>query len=186
VLSFFDKNSIEIPFRHISNSAGILQLPEANYNLVRPGIILYGVYPGKEVKRTINVQPALNWKSRVVYFKVIKPGHPVGYGSTWETDHNIRAVTVPVGYGDGYFRKLSNRAEVILNGKRYPEIGAVSMDQIVVNIENDSAFNSDEVILLGSDGNNIITCDEMADWAETIPYEILTNINTRVPRLYID
>ncbi len=154
--------------------------------MVRPGILLYGVYPGTDVRKSITVEPAINWKSRVVYFKVIKPGHPVGYGSTWQTDHNVRAVTIPVGYGDGYFRKLSNRGEVLLNGNRYPVIGAVSMDQIVVNIENDSAFNSDEVILLGSDGKNSITCQEMAEWAETIPYEILTNINTRVPRLYKD
>jgi alanine racemase len=186
VLSFFDKHSLARPLRHISNSGGILQLPEARFDMVRPGILLYGVLPGNEVKKSIDVKPALNWKSRVVYFKVIKPGHPVGYGSTWQTDHNIRTVTVPVGYGDGYFRKLSNRSEVILNGKRYPEIGTISMDQIIVNIENDSAYNSDEVILLGTDGRNVITCEEMADWAETIPYEILTNINTRVPRVYID
>ena len=184
-LSFFDRNSIPKPICHISNSAGILQLPEAKYDMVRPGIMLYGVYPAKNVKKTIEIIPALNWKSRVVYFKVIKPGHPVGYGSTWQTDHNIRAITVPVGYGDGYFRKLSNRSEIILNGKKYPEIGTVSMDQIVVNIENDSAYNSNEVILLGTDGKNSITCEEMAEWAETIPYEILTNINTRVPRIYV-
>lgn len=186
VLSFFDKHSLVKPLRHISNSGGILQLPEARFDMVRPGILLYGVYPSMEVKKCIEVKPALNWKSRVVYFKVIKPGHPVGYGSTWQTDHNVRAVTVPVGYGDGYFRKLSNKAEVILNGKRYPEIGTISMDQIIVNIENDSAYNSDEVILLGTDGKNVITCEEMAEWAETIPYEILTNINTRVPRIYVD
>jgi len=186
VLEFYSRHSIEKPIAHIANSAGILQFPDALFDLVRPGILLYGVYPGKETKRSIEVLPAMNWKSRVVYFKVIKPEHPVGYGSTWQSDHNIRAITVPVGYGDGYFRKLSNKSEVILNGKRYPEIGAVSMDQIVVNIENDSAYNGDEVILLGTDGSNTITCDEMADWAETIPYEILTNINTRVPRIYTE
>ena len=185
-VSFFDKNKIQRPICHIANSGGILQFPEARFDMVRPGILLYGVYPGTDVRKSITVEPAINWKSRVVYFKVIKPEHPVGYGSTWQTDHNVRAVTIPVGYGDGYFRKLSNRGEVLLNGNRYPVIGAVSMDQIVVNIENDSAFNSDEVILLGSDGKNSITCQEMAEWAETIPYEILTNINTRVPRLYKD
>ena len=186
VVSFFEKNSLERPLCHIANSAAILQHPSAGMDLVRPGILLYGVYPGEEVKKTIKVQPAMNWKSRVVFFKVIKPGHPVGYGSTWQTDHNVRAVTVPAGYGDGYFRKFSNRSEVILNGKRYKIIGNVSMDQIVVNIENDSAYNGDEVILLGSDGVNEITCAEMAGWGETIPYEILTNINTRVPRIYIE
>ena len=185
VLSYFGKHSIEPPLRHISNSGGILQLPEANFDMVRPGIMLFGVYPSKEVKRTIEIKPALTWKSLVVYFKVIKPNHPVGYGSTWQTDHNVRAVTVPVGYGDGYLRSMFNKAEVIINGERYPVVGTISMDQIIVNLEQGSAYNGDEVILLGSDGKNSITCEEMAEWAGTIPYEILTNINTRVPRVYI-
>lgn len=184
VLNFFKKHSIKPPLRHISNSGAILQLPEANFDMVRPGITLFGVYPSSEVKKTIEVNPALTWKSMVVYFKVIKPGHPVGYGSTWQTDHNVRAVTIPVGYGDGYFRSMFRNAEVLLRGKRYPVIGSISMDQIVVNIEQGTAYNGDEVILLGSDGKNSITCEELADWAGTIPYEILTNINTRVPRIY--
>ena len=184
ILSYFEKHSIEPPLRHISNSGGILQLPEANFDMVRPGIILFGVYPSKEVKRTVEIKPALTWKSLVVYFKVIKPNHPVGYGSTWKTDHNVRAVTVPVGYGDGYLRSMFKKAKVIINGEKYPVIGTVSMDQIVINLEQGSAFNGDEVILLGSDGKNSITCEEVAGWAGTIPYEILTNINTRVPRVY--
>ncbi len=185
VLHFFEKHSLKPPLRHISNSGAILQMPEANLDMVRPGIMLYGVYPSAEVKKTIEVKPALTWKSQVVYFKVITPGHPVGYGSTWKTDHNVRAVTVPVGYGDGYMRSMNHKAEVLLNGKRYPVVGTIPMDQIVVNIENDSAYNGDEVILIGSDGENSITVEELAAWAGTIPYEILTNINTRVPRVYI-
>jgi len=184
VLNYFDKHSISPPIRHISNSGGILQLPEANLDMVRPGIILFGVYPAEEIQKTIEIRPTLTWKSLVVYFKVIKPDHPVGYGLTWQTNHNVRAVTVPVGYGDGYFRSMFQRAEVLLNGKRYPVVGSISMDQIVVNIGQGSAYNGDEVILLGSDGKNLITCHELADWAGTIPYEILTNINTRVPRIY--
>jgi len=186
VLEFFSRRSIEPPFRHISNSGAILQLPEANLDMVRPGIILFGVYPSENIKKTVPIKPALTWKSLVVYFKVIKSGNAVGYGLTWKPDHNIRAVTVPVGYGDGYFRSLSNKANVIINGKKYPVIGNVSMDQIVVNIEKDSAYNSDEVILLGGDGNYSITAEDLANWAETIPYEILTNINTRVPRIYLE
>lgn len=184
VLTFFEKHSLQTPFRHISNSGGILQLPEANLDMVRPGILLYGVYPSPKTKKTILVEPALTWKSNVVYFKVIKPGHPVGYGSKWQTDHDIRAVTVPVGYGDGYFRSMSHKANVIINGKKYPVVGTISMDQIVVNIENDSAYNGDEVILVGKQNGALITCEELAEWAGTIPYEILTNINTRVPRVY--
>ena len=186
VLNFFEKYSIKPPMRHISNSGAILQLPEANFDMVRPGISLFGVYPSKDVNRTVEVKPALTWKSLVVYFKVIKPGHPVGYGLMWETNHNVRAVTVPVGYGDGYFRSMFRKAQVLINGNRYPVVGTISMDQIVVNLEQGSAYNGDEVILLGSDGKNSITCEELAEWADTIPYEILTNINTRVPRVYID
>ncbi len=185
VLSFFEKHSIKLPMRHISNSGAILQLPEANLDMVRPGIMLYGVYPAQEIKRTVHVKPALTWKSLVVYFKVIKPNHPVGYGSTWQTDHNIRAVTVPVGYGDGYMRSMSHKAEVLIDGKRHKVIGTFSMDQIVVNIENSSAYNGDEVILIGNDGKNSVCVEELAGWAGTIPYEILTNINTRVPRVYL-
>lgn len=184
VLDYYIRHSIETPIRHISNSGAILQMPEANMDMVRPGIMLFGVYPSKNIKRTIKVKPALMWKSLVVYFKVIKAGNAVGYGLTFKPNHNIRAVTIPVGYGDGYFRSMSHKAKVLLNGKLYPVIGNISMDQIIVNIENDSAYNSDEVILLGSDGKNLITAEDLAEWAGTIPYEILTNINTRVPRIY--
>ena len=186
VLEFYNRRSIKPPLRHISNSGAILQMPEANLDMVRPGIMLFGVYPSKQIKKSLQVKPALTWKSLIVYFKVIKAGNPVGYGSTWKSDHNIRAVTVPVGYGDGYLRSMSHKAKILLNGKLYPVVGTISMDQIVVNIENDSAYNGDEVVLLGSDGKNFISCEDLADWAGTVPYEILTNINTRVPRIYFD
>jgi alanine racemase len=185
VLRFYEKHSLPMPVRHMANSAAVLQLPESYFDMVRPGILLYGVYPSPEVTRTVDVQPALAWKSRVVYFKVVKPGHPVSYGSTWESDHQIRIVTVPVGYGDGYFRSMSNRAQIILRGKKYPQVGRICMDQLMVNIEWDSAYNGDEVVLLGESGGEKITAEDLADWAGTIPYEILTNINTRVPRVYV-
>ena len=186
VLEFYKKWSIKMPLRHISNSGGVLQLPEANLDMVRPGILLFGVYPSKKINKSIRVKPALSWKSLVVYFKFIRPGDGVGYKLTWVPERTVHAVTIPVGYGDGYFRSMSNRARVILNGKLYPVVGNISMDQIVVNIEDDSAYNADEVILLGSDGKNSITCEDLAGWAGTIPYEILTNINTRVPRIYLE
>jgi alanine racemase len=185
VLHFYDKHSLPPPpLRHMANSPAILQLPEAFLDLVRPGILLYGVYPTSQIPHTITVRPALSWKSRVVYFKVILPGHPVGYGSTWQSDHMVRAVTAPVGYGDGYFRSMSHKAQVLLHGKKYPVVGRISMDQIVINIEWDSAYNDDEVILIGESGGESITCEDLADWACTIPYEVLTNINTRVPRIF--
>jgi alanine racemase len=191
VLRFYERRSLPPPpLRHTANSGAILQLPESYFDIVRPGILLYGVYPSKEVARSVMVRPALKWKSHVVYFKVVKPDHPVGYGSTWQSDHMVRLVTVPVGYGDGYFRSMSHKAEVIIRGKRYPVVGRIAMDQITVNIEWDSAYNGDEVILIGESGGSsdspAITCEDLADWAGTIPYEILTNINTRVPRVYIE
>jgi alanine racemase len=185
VIEWYDKQGISPPVRHIANSGAILQLPESHLDMVRPGILLYGVYPSAEVRHTIAVRPALSWKSRVVYFKVVPPGHPVSYGSTWQADHPVRVVTVPVGYGDGYLRALSNIAMVLIRGKKYPVAGRVCMDQIMVNIEWDTAYNGDPVVLLGSDGNEVITCEDLAGWAGTIPYEILTNINTRVPRIYV-
>lgn len=187
VLHFYEQRSLAPPrLRHMANSGGILQLPEAHYDIVRPGLLLYGVYPDPATKRSIAVRPVLSWKSRVVYFKVIRPGHPVGYGSTWQTESPIRAVTVPVGYGDGYFRAMSHKAQVLIRGQRYPVVGRISMDQIVVNIGQDSAFNDDEVLLIGEMEGAAIAAEDLAEWAGTIPYEILTNINTRVPRLYVN
>ena len=185
VLEYFSRRGIPRPrLCHIANSGAILQLREARFDMVRPGILLYGVYPSADVLKNIFVRPALSWKSRVVYFKIIRPGHPVGYGSTWVSDHPVHAVTVPVGYGDGYFRSMSGKAKVLIHGKRYPAIGAISMDQIVVNLESDSAYSDDEVVMIGEMDGESITCEDLADWAGTIPYEILTNINTRVPRVY--
>jgi alanine racemase len=187
VLRFYEKHSLPIPVRHMANSGAILQLPESYFDMVRPGILFYGVYPSSVAQRTITVQPALAWKSRVVYFKVTQPGHPVSYGSIWQSDHPVRIVTVPVGYGDGYFRRMSNQAQVIIHGKKYPQVGRICMDQVMVNIEQDSAFNGDEVILIGaSESGEQIRAENLAEWADTIPYEILTNINTRVPRVYIE
>jgi alanine racemase len=185
VLQWYDKHGISPPVRHIANSGAILQLRDSHLDMVRSGILLYGVYPAADVRRTIGVRPVLSWKSRVVYFKVVAPDHPVSYGSTWRSDHPVRVVTVPVGYGDGYFRALSNASHVIIRGRKYPVIGRVCMDQIMVNIEWDTAYNGDEVVLLGADGDAAITCEDLAEWAGTIPYEVLTNINTRVPRVYV-
>jgi alanine racemase len=185
VLAWYEEQGMRPPVRHMANSGAILQLPQSHLDMVRPGILLYGVYPSAEVRHTITVRPALSWKSRVVYFKVVKPGHPVSYGSTWQTDRPVRVVTVPVGYGDGYFRALSNVARVMIRGRKYPVVGRVCMDQIMVNIDWETAYNGDPVVLLGADGDQVITCEDLAEWAGTIPYEILTNINTRVPRVYV-
>ncbi len=185
VVSFYDRRSVPMPMRHIANSAALVRLPESRLDLVRPGILLYGVYPSPHVPRIASVRPALSWKSRVVYFKVVRAGDPVGYGSTWSCDHPVRLVTVPVGYGDGYFRSLSNRSSVLIGGKRHPLVGLVCMDQAMVNIEEGTAYNGDEVVLVGDSCEERISVEDLALWAGTIPYEVLTNINTRVPRVYV-
>jgi alanine racemase len=184
VLRFYERRSLPVPMRHMANSAAILQIPESRLDLVRPGILLYGVYPFAADSRAIEVQPALSWKSRVVFFKVVQAGSPVSYGSTWRSDHPVRVVTIPVGYGDGYFRNLSNRAQVLLRGRRCPQVGRVCMDQLMVNIEDGTGYNGDEVVLVGDQDGARITVEELAEWAGTIPYEVLTAISERVPRVY--
>jgi alanine racemase len=186
VLAFYPKHSLPTPTRHIANSGAILQLPEAHLDLVRPGILLYGVYPSPDCARSFSVTPALTLKSHVVYFKVVKAGNPVSYGSTWTPTVDTRVVTIPIGYGDGYFRALSNRAPVLIRGQRHALIGRVCMDQIMVDLGPDgTAYNGDEVVLLGQQDSTSISAEELADLANTIAYEILTNLNTRIPRVYL-
>ncbi|MEZ5386859.1 MAG: alanine racemase [Prosthecobacter sp.] len=185
VLEFYPKRGLKVPQRHIANSGGILQLSESHLDLVRPGIMLYGVYPSRETARTISLMPALAWKSEVVFFKVVQPGRPVSYGGSWRSDHLVRVVTVPVGYGDGYFRALSDRGEVLIRGQRHPIVGRVCMDQFMVNLEWGTAYNGDLVTIIGREGDETITAQDVADWAGTIPYEVLTNINARVPRVFV-
>ena len=171
-------------WRHMANSAGMLAMPRSHFDLVRPGIALFGVAPSSDVALLPGLRPALRWMSRVVYFKVLEPGSGVSYGSTWAPDHRTRVVTVPVGYGDGYFRALSSRSHVVLRGRRHPVVGRVCMDQLLVDIGWDSAWNGDPVVLLGEGEGQSVTAEELAELAGTIPYEVLTNINTRVPRVY--
>ena len=186
VLHFYERHSIPIPpLRHVCNSGGILNVPEAHLDLVRPGILFYGVYPGDEVDRVVDVKPVLTWRSRVAYSKIARPGRPVSYGSLWQAEAETRIVTVPCGYADGYFRRMTNRAQVIVNGRKYPQVGRICMDQFMVNVGEAEAQMGDEVVLLGESGNEKITAEDLAVWMGTNEYEVLTNISARVPRVYI-
>ncbi len=184
VVELSRKMGIDIPILHMANSGAITQLPSTFSNMVRAGILLYGVYPSSVVPRIEGIQPVMRWTSKVVYFKVLKKGSPVGYGSKWVAPKDTRIVTIPVGYGDGYHRRMSGSAEVLIRGKRYPVVGSICMDQIMVDIGWDEVYNGEEVVLLGRQGTETITVEDLAMWAETITYEILTSINLRVTRVY--
>ncbi len=183
VLSIYEKRSEPHPrIRHTANSGATLLIPESRYDMVRPGVLFYGVYPGRDIERTIEVRPALTWKSKVVYSKITQPGRGVSYGSLWQAEAPTRIVTVPCGYADGYFRRMTNHAQVLINGKKYPQVGRICMDQFMVNAGNDDVKVGDEVILFG----NGITAEDLADWMGTNEYEVMTNISARVPRVYVD
>jgi alanine racemase len=189
VLRFYERHSLPTPLRHVANSGAILQLPESRLDIVRPGILLFGSSPAPEVELTLKVRQALRWLTQVVFFKVVRAGNPVSYGSTWAPIRDTRVMTLPVGYGDGYMRAMSGQAQVIVRGRRVPVIGRICMDQIMADIGSGTAYNGDEVVLLGESkegGDAPIRIEELAGWANTIPHEILTNINTRVPRVYLD
>lgn len=186
-LRFYEKRSLPHPsLRHAANSAAILNLPESYFDMVRAGEILYGLYP-EDALRSVEVAPALTWKSRVVYSKLTLPGNPVSYSSLWVADHPVQIATVPCGYADGYFRRLTNKTQAILNGKKYQQVGRICMDQFMLNLEADEAKVGDEVILLGkSASGEVIRAEDLAAWAGTNPYEVMTNIGARVPRVYVE
>ena len=184
-LEFYPANGLATPTRHIANSGAVAQLPESHLDLVRPGILTFGVQPSPETATTIDLEPALTWFSEVIYFKVVAAGQPVSYGSTWAPREQTRVITLPVGYADGYSRALSNRAEVLVGGQRLPVVGRVCMDQTMVDLGDGTAYNGDAVVLIGRTDDDQITVEDVARWSETIAYEVLTSISARVPRVYI-
>ena len=181
----FERIGAPMPIRHLANSGGVLHFPETWLDMVRPGILLYGVMPDPASLPTVAVRPALSLKSAVVYFKVVKAGNTVSYGATWKAERDCRIVTVPIGYGDGFSRALSSRGEVLIRGKRYPIVGRVCMDQFMANIGWDSAYNEDEVVLIGTQGTDTIRAEDLAAVIGTIAYEVLTGLNERIPRFYL-
>lgn len=182
ILRFYEKRSLPTPMRHICNSGGILNLPDGHMDMVRPGVLFYGVYPARDLERTVDVKPIATWKSRVSYSKITPPGRPVSYGSLWQAEGSpTRIVTIPCGYADGYFRRMTNQARVIINGKSYPQVGRICMDQFMVDTGRDDIKVGDVAILMGGG----IAVEELADWAGTSEYEILTNVSARVPRVFV-
>ena len=176
---------IQIPIKHINNSAGICDFSDNPYTMVRPGIILYGFYPSDCVLKDIKLTPAMEVKSHISYIKKVPAGEGVSYGHTYVTQSERIIATVPVGYADGYPRLLSNKGRVIVNGKYAPIVGRVCMDQFMIDITNIDGVNiEDTVTLIGKDGDAFIGADEIADLTGTISYEIVCGISKRVPRVY--
>lgn len=187
VLAFYPGRGLPPPpLRHAANSGAILNLPESYYDMVRPGVMFYGVYP-QGALQSVPVATAMTWKSQVVYSKTVRAGHPVSYGSLQSPKRDSQIVTVPCGYADGYFRRMTNRANVIVNGRKYPQVGIICMDQFMVDLGQDDANLGDEVILLGGAENGAyISPEDLAEWAGTSPYEVLTNVSARVPRVFVE
>jgi alanine racemase len=177
---------IAIPLKHVSNSAGILDVPETYQDLVRPGIMIYGCYPSPSVDRAVALRPAMTWKTRVAFVKELQPGDSVSYGRTFVARRPMRVATLPVGYGDGYPRLLSNRGEVLVRERRASVVGAVCMDMTMVDVTHiQGASVDDEVVLFGRQGAAHLPVEEVAQWAGTISYEILCGVGARVPRVYL-
>lgn len=179
------KAGIDFWLRHSSNSAGIIEIREANMDMVRAGIALYGLWPSRDVQHKIEIHPALALKSHIVYIKEVAPGYQVGYGGSWTARRQSRIATIPVGYADGYPRALSNRGYVLIRGKRAPIAGRVCMDQMMVDVTNiPDACDYDEVTLIGRDGDEEITLEVLAGMFGGFNYEIASCFTKRVPRVY--
>ena len=178
---------VEIPLHHCSNSAGIIRVPEANLSIVRAGITIYGIYPSSEVERDIvKLTPVMELKSHVTYVKDVPEGAAISYGGTYVADKKRRVATIPVGYADGYPRQLSNKGWVLIHGKKAPILGRVCMDQFMVDVtEIGDVKKGDEVTLLGRDGDEFISIEEIGDLCGRFSYEFACDISPRVPRVYI-
>lgn len=178
---------IEIPLKHISNSGAIIDMPETYLNGVRPGIILYGYYPSNEVsKDNISVKPALTLKAKIAHVKELHKDMYISYGKTFKTNKKTIVATLPIGYGDGYPRALSENAKVIVNGKFASILGRICMDQCMIDVTDiENVKTGDEVIILGEEGDLKFNADDMAEALGTINYEILCRIKSRIPRVYI-
>lgn len=182
-----ENGGINIPVKHLCNSAGIMEFSSAYANMVRNGIITYGLYPSDEVnKNEIALSPAMSIKSHVVYVKEVDENFTVSYGATYVTDGRTKIATIPIGYADGYPRSLSNKGRVLINGKSAPIIGRVCMDQMMVDVtEIDDVKQGDVVTIVGTDGNETITVEELSAMSGSFNYEFVCNVNKRVPRVYI-
>lgn len=183
-----EKQGVNIPRYHCDNSAGIIEFPNWKHDLVRAGIALYGLYPSDEINRNaITLRPALDLISHVSFVKDVEPGTFISYGGTFEAKKRMRIATIPVGYGDGYARSLSNKGEVLIHGKRAKILGRICMDQFMVDVtEIPEVQFMDRVVLIGKDGEEEITVEELSNLSGRFPYEFICCLGKRIPRIYKD
>ena len=183
VVNALEERGLHIPIRHICNSAGIMMYPEMHLDMVRPGVILYGMYPSDEVdKSRLDLIPAMTLKSRITLVKEVESGRGVSYGKEYITDRNTKIATVPIGYADGYLRRIAEKGCMMVNGEKAPIIGRICMDQCMIDVTNvHNIDKGDEAIIFGREG---ITIDTLAEWLETINYEVACVIGKRIPRIY--
>lgn len=184
ILNYIINEGIDIKIRHLANSAGLLFFPQSSLDYVRPGVATFGMQPSN-ITKVEELKPVMVLKSVVAKINTIKPGESVGYNRTFTAKNLMKTAIVPIGYADGYFRNLSNKSDVLINGKRCRLLGTISMDQIVVDITEVNTNIGDEVVLIGKQEGISITSEELAQKAGTINYEITSKISKRVPRIYI-
>ncbi len=185
-LARLNQAGISIPIRHVAASGATLDMPETHLDMVRCGITVYGLYPSNEVSRQVVLRPALSLKARIGRVRTLPPGTGIGYASTFITTRPTRAALIPLGYADGVKRGYSNKGSVLVGGKRAPVLGRVSMDQLTVDVTDiPGVKEGDEAVLIGRQGQEEITAEEMADILGTINYEIVVGISARVPRVYL-
>ncbi len=186
VLASLERLGINIPLLHIDNSGAILNYPEFKLNMVRPGLMAYGIYPSAETEPKAKLAPVMSFKTSVVLLKEFPEGYGIGYGSTYITERKTRIATIPVGYGDGYSFILSNQGEALIRGKRAPIVGRISMDMCTIDVTNiPRCAVGDEVVLLGRQGKEYISANEIAQKAKTISYEVLCALGKRAPRVFL-
>lgn len=181
-----DELNIFIPIKHCSNSAGVLEMQDANLDVVRPGITVYGLMPSDEVSLgNIKLTPALSLYSHIVFIKELEAGREISYGGTFVTDKTMRVATIPVGYGDGYPRSLSNKGYVLIHGKKAPILGRVCMDQFMADVTDiPEAKEDDLVTLVGTDGNESVTAEMIGSLSGRFNYEFVCDLGKRIPRVY--
>lgn len=185
IVRTFDRQGKVILYVHATNSMGLAGYKHHIFNLARPGLMLYGLYPSVKLRSKVSLKPAMSVKSKIIFIKSVPAGTGISYGHTFVTKKKMTVATLPIGYRDGYLRCLSNKSYVLVNGKRCPVLGRVTMDQIMVDISKARrAVVGTEAVLMGQQGRETISADELAAWANTISYEMICSLGNRLPRIY--